>query len=276
MIHIKTSISAVSGALALVALAGSVMVYPGVVHSQEKTGALSPGERRAIETVVHDYLLRHPAVIRDAMTALRLQEERAKEGQARKALKKHRTELLQDADSPVSGNPGGDITVIQFFDYNCGYCKKVAGALIALEARDANVRIVYKEFPILSAQSATAAKAALAAQRQGKYAQFHQGLMAAGKTDDAEIQALATKLGLNYATLQKDMKDPKLDAQLARVQQLASALNINGTPAFIIGERLLPGAVDAEALVSIVNQERVRLRGGGVQQRAPGTAIREK
>ncbi len=259
--HIRAGLSAVLG-VAVVVLAGLAMMYPEVVHAQEKTAIPSAQQRRAMESVIRDYLLKNPVIIRDAMMALQAQEERAQETRAREALKKHRAELLQDADSPVGGNPDGDITVVEFFDYNCGYCKRAAGALTALAVRDSKVRIVYKEFPILSAQSRTAAKAALAAYRQGKYAEFHQGLMAAGKTDDDDIQALATKLGLNYATLLKDMKDPKLEEQLARVHQLARVLNINGTPAFVVGERILPGAVDTEALVLIVNEERARLRGG--------------
>ena len=162
-------------------------------------------------------------------------------------------------DSPVGGNPHGDITVVEFFDYNCGYCKKVSGGLKELAARDPNVRIVYKEFPILSQESTAAAKAALAARRHGKYEEFHYGLMAAEKTDDAAIQTLATKLGLDYSSLNKDMADQKWDAQLARNHQLANALGINGTPAFIIGDSLIPGAVDAEKLISLVNAERARL-----------------
>ena len=243
----------------VMALAGAAMVHPGVVHAQKETATLSAQQRSAMEAVIRDYLLKNPAIIRDAMMALQAKDALQREASTRQALQKHRIELLNDVDSPVGGNPHGDITVVEFFDYNCGYCKKASGGLKELAARDPNVRIVYKEFPILSQESTTAAKAALAARRHGKYEEFHYGLMAAEKTDDAAIQTLATKLGLDYSSLNKDMADQKWDAQLARNHQLANALGISGTPAFIIGDSLIPGAVDAEKLISLVNAERARL-----------------
>lgn len=262
-----TGIKAAKASIAVMAViaAGVVIAYMDSVTFRRSGGELSPVERKAIEEVIRDYLLKNPGIIADAMVALRVQQDTEKRARVNDALKKYSADLLQDADSPEAGNPRGDIVVVEFFDYNCGYCKKAAGALAALAARDPNVRIVYKEFAILGPQSVMAAKAALAAQRQGKYGEFHQGLMAARQLDDPTIKALAVNLGLNYAVLAKDMKDSKLGEQIDRVHQLAGKIGIAGTPAFIVGERLVPGAVDAEALVFIVNEERVRLLGEGTQ-----------
>ena len=181
--NMKLSVAAIAFTAVSIALG-----FPAILHSQQDAGTLAPAQRQAMEDVVRDYLLKNPAVIRDAMQALQVQEEKEKQARAAGALKTHRTDLLSDPTSPVGGNPVGDITVVEFFDYNCGYCKKAAPALKTLMAKDANVRVVYKEFAILGPQSVAAAKAALAAQRQGKYVEFHQGLMAAEQADDASVQ----------------------------------------------------------------------------------------
>jgi protein-disulfide isomerase len=179
----------------------------------------------------------------------------------RKALTDQRDALEKDPLAPVAGNPRGDVTVVEFFDYSCGYCKRVAPALEALKAADPNVRVVYKEFPILGPGSVFAARAALAAHRQGKYEPLHRALMQADALDEAVVRRLAAEVGLDVARLEKDMEAPEVMQALQGNQQLAAALDIGGTPAFVIGERLVPGAVGAEALQALVNQERERRKG---------------
>jgi len=225
-----------------------------------KSGNVATNVRGDIDSPIRDYLIRNPEVIREALMTLGAREEMEKRKRAEESLRESQAQLLNDADSPVGGNPKGDVTVVEFFDYNCGYCRKVHGYLQALTAQDPDVRIVYKDLPILGPQSLMAAKAALAAARQGKYEAFHHGLMALEKVDEAGVKALASRLQLNYTTLQKDMSDPRLDEYITRVHGLARNLDISGTPAFVVGQRLLPGAVPLDVLATLVKEERSRLK----------------
>jgi protein-disulfide isomerase len=229
--------------------------------AQDKSAAsaVTPEQRKAFKGVIKDYLLKNPIIIREAIQALQAQEEAAKQAQAAAALKTHKDQLFYDKTSPVAGNPKGDITVVEFFDYNCGYCKRVTPTLKAVMEKDPNLRVVYKEFAILGPQSITAARAALAAQKQGKYKEFHEGLMM-GQSDENSIAALTNLLGMDYSKLRKDMADPKIQQVLQKNYQLATTLGINGTPAFVIGERLFPGAIGEAALTQIIREERAKLK----------------
>lgn len=252
-----------------VALAFSPALVQGVsaqdVSAKDKAAAtkadpIPPELRRAFEDVVRDYLLKNPAIIREAMQLLQAQEEAEKQAAAAQALKQYHSELLQNADSPVGGNPKGDITVVEFFDYNCGYCKRVAPTVAAVVKNDPNVRVVYKEFAILGPQSVIAARAALAAKRQGKYHEFHDALMTAEQADAHSVSAIAKELGLDEDKLARDMQDPAIVAQLERNYRLATAIGVNGTPAFVIGDRLVPGAVDEQAMMEIIANERAKMK----------------
>jgi protein-disulfide isomerase len=220
---------------------------------------VTPEQRKIFEGVIKDYLLKNPVIIRQAIQTLQAQDEAAKLAQASAALKTHKDQLFYDKTSPVAGNLKGDITIVEFFDYNCGYCKRAAPTLTAVMKQDPNVRVVYKELAILGAQSITAAKAALAAQKQGKYKEFHEGLMM-GQSDENSISALTNLLGMDYKKLRKDMTDPKIQQVLQKNYQLATTLGIKGTPAFVIGERLVPGAIGMAALIQIIKEERAKLK----------------
>lgn len=262
MIHIlRTGAFAVALAVspALVTAAAAQDKAPEKAQAT-KADPLPPELRSAFEGVVRDYILKNPAIIRDAMQLLQAQEEAEKQAAAAAALKQYRGELLQNAHSPVGGNPKGDITVVEFFDYNCGYCKRVAPTVAAVLKNDPNVRVVYKEFAILGPQSIVAARAALAAKRQGKYHEFHVALMAAEQADENAVAATARALGLDYAKLVKDMQDPAINEQLERNYRLATAIGINGTPAFVIGDRLVPGAVDERAMMEIIADQRAKMK----------------
>lgn len=229
------------------------------VSAQEITDA----QRNAFEGVIRDYLLKNPAIIREAMQILQQREEEAKQLAAARAVKEREDDLLRDVTSPVGGNPDGDITIVEFFDYNCGYCKRVAPAVAETLANDKKVRIVYKEFAILGQESVFAARAALAAKRQGKYHEMHEALMSAERADAEAVVALSQQLGLDRKKLLKDMQDPAITKILERNYQLANALGINGTPAFVIGERMIPGAVDAAGMAEIIAQERAKKKASG-------------
>jgi protein-disulfide isomerase len=173
-------------------------------------------------------------------------------------LHAHKTELYADPDTPIVGNPKGDVTIAVFFDYNCGYCKKTLPGLQALLAKDPSLKVVYKEFPVLGPSSILGARAALAAHKQGKYAAFHEALVQLPNITLEEIKTLAERLGLNAEKLAQDLEDPKTMEALERNAQLANTLEINGTPAYIVGEQLFPGAVDADALAQLVAIERAK------------------
>lgn len=215
---------------------------------------------KAIERIVRNYLMNNPAVIREAMQALQAQELKEKQERAANQMKELRSEILADPGSPIAGNAKGDVSIAVFFDYNCGYCKQTVPKLQSISEKDPMVRIVFKEFPVLGPQSAFGAKAALAASRQGKYVEFHNALMTAESTDEDSIKTISKTLGIDYSKLQKDMADPQIDEQITRNQRLAESLDINGTPAYIIGDQIIPGAVDAESLTRFIQIERKKVR----------------
>ena len=221
--------------------------------------SITAEQRKVFESVIRDYLLREPIIIRQAIDALQAQKEAAKKMKFAAALKSHKDKLFRDRTSPVGGNPQGDVTIVQFFDYSCGYCKRVAPALKTVMKKDPNLRVVYKEFAILGPQSITASRAALAAQKQGKYIEFHEGLMA-GQADEDSIVSLANKLRMDYSQLRKDMADPNIETALQNNYQLANVLGIKGTPVFVIGARLIPGAVGEEMLTQVIKEERAKIK----------------
>ena len=216
-------------------------------------------KRQDIENIVREYLIKNPEVIREAMQALQEKEEAQKKLGLAENMKKLRPEILSDASAPVTGNASGDVSVVVFYDYFCGYCKKTLPELQNLVAKDHSVKIIYKEFPILGAQSLIAARAALEAARQGKFEAFHREMIESDSTSDEAIKAISDKLGLDWAQLRKDMNDPQIDTTIERNQKLATALNIEGTPAYLVGDRIIPGAIDSESLVRLINDERAKL-----------------
>lgn len=229
------------------------------VFSQKRGKTVYAENKTRIEKIVREYILKNPSIIRDAIDLLQAQEAEKKLTLAAENLKKYSSEVYSDKDSPVAGNPKGDVTIVTFFDYNCGYCKTSLPALQTLIAKDSAVKIIYKEFPILGPDSFLAAQAALAANRQGKYDQVHQALLGLDQVNEESIRSIAEQLAINYETLVKDMTDPQVQEELSRNRQLATALDIDGTPAYIIGDQIIPGAIDIEGLISKVSSQRAKL-----------------
>jgi protein-disulfide isomerase len=223
------------------------------------TKPVSETPRDTIEKIVREYLLGNPTVIRDAMQALQTQEEMERRERVAGHLKSLESDLYSSPGSPIAGNPKGDVTIVVFFDYNCGHCRNTLPALQTLLSKDRSIRLVYKELPILGPESQVAALAALAAHRQGQYSAFHLGLLESDRAGGDVIKNVSDRLGLNYAALQQDMADPKLTDAINRNIRLAGALEINGTPAYIIGRQIIPGAIDADSLAKVVSSERARL-----------------
>ena len=206
---------------------------------------------------VHDYLLANPEVIMQAVQGLEARRLEAEETEAQGVLTARAEEVFRDPASPVGGNAKGNVTMVEFFDYNCSYCRQVAPVMAEAEAADPQLRIVYKEFPILGPGSIYAAKAALAADRQGRYEDFHKALMQAkGNVAEPLVLKIAAEVGLDVARLKADIQDSAIQASIDRNLELAQALNINGTPGFIVGDQILRGATDLSTMKGLIEQAR--------------------
>ena len=190
------------------------------------------------------------------LDALQAAEDKLKsetKDKAAQALSARRREVLDDPESPVGGNPKGDVSLVEFFDYRCPYCKQVEPAIEALLSQDKQLRFVYKEFPVLGADSITASRAALAARKQGKYDALHHALMVTkGQLDEATVLKLAQSVGLDSERLKRDMAAPEIDRALKANVALAEALDIRGTPGFVIGDEIVPGAIDLGTLKALI------------------------
>jgi protein-disulfide isomerase len=216
-----------------------------------------PAELNEFEQRVRDFLLEHPEVIMEALQILQERQRAAEAENLKRTIAERSDEILNDPAAPVGGNPDGDVTLVEFFDYNCPYCRRVAPTVAEIMATDSDLRVVYKEFPILGPGSTFAARAALGAQKQGKYAPFHEALMAAGESlDEAEVLEIAREIDLDTERLEQDMQDPAIQEAIARNLQLANALGITGTPSFVIGQEVVPGAVDRRTLQGLIARAR--------------------
>ena len=217
---------------------------------------LAPGQA-ALEARVRSYLLEHPEVIVEAIRELETRRQAAAQSEASGMIAARADELYADPDSPVGGNTAGDTTIVEFFDYNCPYCRRVGSVLTEVIAADAQLRVVYKEFPILGTNSVLAARAALAAHRQGRYVAFHEALMSRkGLVDADAIWSTAQTLGLDVTQLRRDMDDPTFQGAIERNIELGRTLRISGTPGFVIGDQILRGATDLATMRLLVQRAR--------------------
>lgn len=221
---------------------------------------LSDSQRAQVQEIVRQMLKDHPEMVLEAIDALEAKEAKAKqdiEAKAQETLKSKTAELTRDADDGVAGNPKGNVTLVEFFDYRCGYCKSMVERIAGIVKADGNIRVVYKEFPILGPNSIMASKAAIASMRQGKYLPFHDALMASkGNLDETAIYSLAKDANLDVERLKQDMSDPAIDKLVAKNKELAKVLDIDGTPGFIIGEQIIRGASDEATLKQAIAQAR--------------------
>lgn len=245
------------GSLAAVSLVlGLVSFWYVFVHALPFQGTRASDTSHFGEQV-RDYLLANPEVIAQAAQSLDARQRQAAETEAQQALAAKATEVFHDPESPVGGNPQGDVTLVEFFDYNCPYCRAMAPVVAKAEAADRQLRIVYKDFPILGPGSIDAAKVALAAHRQQKYESFHKAMMRAkGSVDGEAALGIAAEVGLDIEQLKEDMLDPAIQAVIDRNLQLAQALRISGTPTFVIGDQILRGATDLSILQGLIADAR--------------------
>lgn len=228
-------------------------------QSKAPVKVLTPAEKLAIEEIVRKYILENPEVVIESIQNLRQQQETQTRNQARENLVKYHNKLFRDPATPVGGNPKGDVTIIEFFDYRCGFCKRVFPDIIKVLNEDRNIRFVFKEFPILGPESVFAAKAALAAWLidDGKYQSFHSALMKTkGALPESRVLRIAADKGFDVKALKKAMGDGRIDDMIEKNFALAKALDINGTPAFIIGDQVVRGAIDLAFLKELISKAR--------------------
>ena len=219
----------------------------------------SKGEDGEFGEKVRAYLLQNPQVIREAIEVLASNEQRDKAAKNALALSTAKKDLENDGYSFVAGNPDGDVTIVEFFDYRCGYCKRAFPDLMKTVEEDGNVRLVLKEFPILGEQSVLAAQAVMASQLQGKYEQFHEVLMQArGAFTMDRINEYAAQVGIDTDRLGVDMKSDEIRINIRKTYNLANALGITGTPAFVIGGKLASGAIPPQRMKMMIADARSR------------------
>lgn len=218
-------------------------------------------ERAQVEEIVQDYLMNNGDIILKSVENYQIKIQAEEAERAAEAIKGGTEFLFDHPLHPVSGNAQGDITIVEFFDYNCGYCKKARDTVQDVLAQDDKIRFVFIDTPILSQESREAAKWALAAGEQGKYLEYHMALMALnGAVTKERLENLAKTQGLDMALLEKTMADPKWDEYLNNNIKQMRNFGIGGTPAFIVGDEVIGGYVPAAALLEIVLDQREKLK----------------
>lgn len=246
-------------ALLVVGVAGWFLLNPGIQGAGRSAMAAGEMSQDQLDQRIHDYILAHPEVLVQALQSLDQRQREADAAAAKAVLTSRADDIFRDKQSPVGGNAQGDVTMVEFFDYNCPYCRQVAPIMSQAAADDPQLRIVYKEFPILGPDSVFAAKAALAAQKQGKYSQFHKALFdARTRVTEAIVLKIATEAGLDLARMKSDMQQPEIQALIDRNAELAQALRITGTPGFVVGDQIFPGATNLETMKKLIEQARAQ------------------
>lgn len=226
-----------------------------------RAAEFSEAQRSAIEKLVHDYLVKHPEVLQEAMAELQRRQEAAEAERHKVAVKENASLLFNSPNQVVLGNPKGDVNFVEFFDYNCGYCKRALTDMLTLMEADPKLRVVLKEFPVLGPGSVEAARVAVAVRMQDKtgrkYLEFHRKLLGSrGQADGARALAVAKEIGMDMARIERDMSSGAVEATLREDFQLAETLGLNGTPSYVIGEEVVVGAVGLQALKEKINNAR--------------------
>ena len=221
----------------------------------------SADQRSEIERIVKEYLVGHPEVLQDAMAELEKHQAAADAEKHRTVIKEERDKLFSSPRQVTIGNPQGDVTLVEFFDYNCGYCRRALSDMLNLMKDDPNLRVVLKEFPVLGPGSVEAAQVAVAVRMQDKtgkkYLEFHQKLLGGrGQADKSHALAVAKDVGFDMSRIEKDMASDEVRATIDENLKMADALGLNGTPSYVVGDEVVVGAVGLDALKSKVEAAR--------------------
>ncbi len=232
---------------------GLALFVSGCSTTAKDTKSGSTASPDVADAAIERYIRAHPEVIEQSLQAMEAKREAEQKERQKVALKTKQNELLHDPLSPISGNPKGEITLVEFYDYRCGFCKKAASAVTELQKVDPRVRVVYKDFPILGEPSEIAAKAALASYAQGKHQAFHEALLEshADMTKESLLK-IAARVGLDTKRVEADMANPKWQSVIAKNRALARELGISGTPGFIVENELMPGGLDLNGLKELI------------------------
>ncbi|MEP3437179.1 MAG: DsbA family protein [Hoeflea sp.] len=210
-----------------------------------------------IKELVLEAIRENPGIVFEAAQLFEQQQQALQAQAAAQVFDTEKATLENDPNAPVLGNPDGDVTVVEFFDSNCPYCRRVKPEMEALLAADPNVRVVYREWPILGDGSVFAARAALASRNQGKYEEFHWAMMQLKeRAEEASILRTAEDIGLDVAQLRRDMNGPEIEEHIQTSMRLAQSLGFSGTPSFVIGDSLAPGLIQADQMIELVDQAR--------------------
>jgi protein-disulfide isomerase len=242
------------------ALLAIVLAVPAIQPARAQS--FSPDQRGEIERILREYLLSHPELLQEAMAELEKRQSMAEAEKHREGVKQHADIIFSSPRQVTLGNLQGDVTVVEFFDYNCGYCKRAMTDMMDLMKADPKLKFVLKEFPVLGEGSTQAAQVAVAVRMQDKtggkkYLEFHQKLLGSrGPADKARAVAVAKEIGLDMARLEKDMASEEVKATLQESFKLAEALGLNGTPSYVVGSDVVIGAVGLPVLKERVNTAR--------------------
>ena len=241
-------------AIAGAAVAAAVLIYFPAGRTQQ---GLNAGQTKAVEGLIATYLDKHPELVAKALDQFQEEQKTAAREATQTEIRDKASAIFHDPADLVLGNPQGDVTIVEFFDYRCPYCKRAMPGLMQTLKDDGHIRLVLKEFPILGPNSVLAARAAIASEKQDKYAAFHLALLASQSAlDEGTIMSIAEATGIDTKRLIEDMKDPAIDALVKKNYALARELRIDGTPAFIIGDELVPGVLDRPTLEALIKQAR--------------------
>jgi protein-disulfide isomerase len=237
--------------------AAALLMLAPPVAAQE----FSPQQKGEIEQIIKSYLVSHPEVLQEAITELDKRQAAAEQEKSKSAIASNAAMLFNSKRQVVLGNPNGNVTLVEFFDYNCGYCKRAMADMLDLLKTDPNLRVVLKEFPVLGPGSVEAARVAVAARMQdkdgAKYLVFHQKLLGGrGQADKARALAVAKEVGFDMARIEADMESPEVKASLEETLKLGEELGLNGTPSYIVGSDVVVGAVGLDALRGKVSTAR--------------------
>jgi len=239
----------------------TLSLLPTLGHAAD-AAPLTDAQKKEVESIVRELLTKkEPEIIIKAAQLIQEKGEANAAAKGQEAVSKNKDKIFNDANAPVTGNPKGDITIVEFFDYSCGYCKMAQEHVSKLLAEDKNIRFVYKELPILGPKSQLAAQAALASVAQGKYTKFHEALMGAKEAlSEESIMTIAKATGLDTDKLKKDMGNEKIQAMIKDNVELAGEIGAHGTPTFVIGEKVYGGAVPYEQMKEAVATARKNVK----------------
>ena len=226
--------------------------------AETQPSTLADLDRAEVEQIVHDYLVANPDILVEMQTALDVRQQEEQRLAQMETIETASDQIFNAAYDGIVGNPEGNVTIVEFFDYNCGYCKRAMEDMEAMVAADPDLRFVLKEFPILGpdSQKAHVVSMAFRALAPEKYGEFHRALLGAGRADEAKAIKAAMALGVDEAALREEMKNPAIMEAFGQTYDLANSLNITGTPSYVVGQEVVFGALGQDVLAEKVEMAR--------------------